>query len=316
MLPKSTHGRARGAGTAQRPTQRTGVRAAALGVATLMLCAGCTIPTAAERGKNAGSSTPSVTTSRNATPLAPATITPEQRTKMRSAWNEFRKKHPGEMSVSILPVGADQDVKPIVLGQPASRIAGGTLRAPVALAASTFLKEDAQLVNSIVASLNSDNAEAAKNVWEALGSGTEAAQKTMKVLRLTGDKTTRVRSTDPENTTNWSLPAQARFTSGLACMADAALVRDSLHAGIPDMTYGFATDGLNLTLSGWVTVPGAENNMVARQIAIVDQGKAGFSAIAVSVKAPDGTRKSAEKLLTTLARWLHNNTIVPAGRCP
>jgi len=84
-----------------------------------------------------------------------------------------------------------------------------------------------------LASLNSDNAEAAKNVWEALGSGTEAAQKTMKVLRLTGDKTTRVRSTDPENTTNWSLPAQARFTSGLACMADAALVRDSLHAGSP-----------------------------------------------------------------------------------
>jgi len=61
---------------------------------------------------------------------------------------------------------------------------------------------------------------------------------------------------------------------------------------------------------------GAENSMVARQIAIVDQGKAGFSAIAVSVKAPDGTRKSAEKLLTTLARWLHNNKIVPAGRCP
>lgn len=297
---------------------RRATRAAALGMAALLLCAGCTIPTSSQRGTQRSSNPNSVTRTshKNATTRPAATITPQQRQKMQAAWNEFRSQHPGEISVAILPVGAGEEVRPIVLGKPASRIAAGTLRAPVAIAALNYLQDDAQLLNDIVASLNADDAQAAADVWKAFGNGTTAAQKTTRVLRLAGDTTTRVASSDPEKNTTWALPAQARFTSGLACMPDAALVRDSLQPGLPTMSYGFGRDGFNLVLSGWVALPGAKPTMVGRQFAIVDKGKAGFSAIAVAVKASDGTRKSAEKLLTTVARWLQKNKLVPAGRCP
>lgn len=300
-------------------SHRRPARAAALGLATLLVCAGCTIPTAEERGAQSNNTSSVTSTSRTATAtVRTATITPEQRQKMQAAWNEFRSQHPGEISIAIVPVGAGKDVRPIVLGKPASRVAAGTLRAPVAIAAQKYLKGDAQLLNNIVASLNANDAKAAAEVWKALGDGdgATAAQKTTRVLRLAGDTTTRVASNNPEMNTTWGLPAQARFTSGLACMPDAELVRDSLQPGLPTMSYGFGTDGFNLVLSGWVELPGAGSNMVGRQFAIVDKGKAGFSAVAVSAKALDGSRKSAEKLLTTVARWLKKNKFVPAGRCP
>lgn len=315
------------------PPQRW-LSAAALTLAAVMVCAGCTIPTAAERGNSlgAGAGEGSGNNAHSVTPSSPAgdgtaadggtdtmvgaTISAKQREALRKSWMSFRAKHPGVMSVAILPVGATPGTKPIVLGKPASVVAGETLRAPIAVAAARFLRIDPVLANNVVASLNSHDAEAAEQVWLALGGGREAAQKALKVLRLAGDTHTQINPTRREQATYWSLPAQVQFAAGLACMSDAGFVRDSLQPGLPEMNYGFANDSFNRVLSGWTVRPSsAQHTVVGRQFAIVDRGSAGFVAVSVSVQAPDGSRKSAEQLLTAVAQWLQHSKAVPTGRC-
>jgi hypothetical protein len=53
-----------------------------------------------------------------------------------------------------------------------------------------------------------------------------------------------------------------------------------------------------------------------RQMVIMDMGKAGFAALSLTARTPDGTRAGAEKLLTAMAHWLMSQAAnVPAGRC-
>jgi len=53
-----------------------------------------------------------------------------------------------------------------------------------------------------------------------------------------------------------------------------------------------------------------------RQMVIMDMGKAGFAALSLTARTPDGTRAGAENLLTAMAHWLMSQAAnVPAGRC-
>ena len=104
---------------------------------------GCTVPTAEDRN-NAGGTTGTHQPGDGdsaATPSAgvpggqhAATITDKQANALQRSWQQFVNRHPkADMSMALLPVGAQKGAAPLELGF-APRIAGGeALRVPIAV---------------------------------------------------------------------------------------------------------------------------------------------------------------------------------------
>lgn len=101
-------------------------------------------------------------------------------------------------------------------------------------------------------------------------------------------------------------------------------------ASSPSQQFGFGGYSQAQFSNAWVETQGAQGPQGAqgkqgaqkqsvttvRQMVIMDMGKAGFAALSLTARTPDGTRAGAEKLLTAMAHWLMSQAAnVPAGRC-
>ena len=110
---------------------------------------------------------------------------------------------------------------PITLGDWQSGPAWSTIKVPLIIAA---LRQEnpPKVTDAMTAAITESDNAAAESIWASLGDPVTAAHKVEAVLRQTGDSTTvqsqRVR---PEfsafGQTDWSLTAQARFTSAALC---------------------------------------------------------------------------------------------------
>lgn len=311
---------------------------------------GCTVPTAEDRN-NAGGTTGTHQPGDGdsaATPSAgvpggqhAATITDKQANALQRSWQQFVNRHPkADMSMALLPVGAQKGAAPLELGF-APRIAGGeALRVPIALAAVEKSGGDDDVGGDLVTALNANDARAAARLWASLGTPQQAAQATMRALRQGGDTTTRVQTQYPLRS-EWLPVNQVRFAAGLACLPSAEYIRASMTASSPSQQFGFGGYSQAQFSNAWVETQGAQGPQGAqgkqgaqntrgaqkqstqkqsvttvRQMVIMDMGKAGFAALSLTARTPDGTRAGAEKLLTAMAHWLMSQAAnVPAGRC-
>lgn len=304
----------------------------------LLLCCvlattGCSIPTTQDH-QSASTNHPFVTRTAPQKPGDPAegpavpvvpfvagTITDQQRSALQERWALFTHEHPGRIALALRPVGSDSALPSLTLGtDPTTLIAGTTIRVPVALAALRYKSLDGIALNDVVLSLGNNDADAARRLWRKLGNDTQAAHYTQRVLSLTGDSHTKVaaRPAGRYGTgTRWTLDAQARFMSGLACQPDAGYVRDSLGAGTAHMGYGFGSMDTATVMDTTIPLAGQPATRKAvRQMVILDMGVHGFTALSIYAEALDGTVASAQRLLSEAAQWLDAVPFVPSGRCP
>ena len=304
--------------THRRTVNRLGATVLSLGL-TATLVAGCTIPTAEER--EAGKQTQDTTTSSATQPpkagvpkgQGPATISDKQANALQQQWQRLIAQYPdADLSMTLLPVGAERGTAPLELGFAPELAGAETLRVPIALAAVQKSGGDGDVGGDLITALNANDAQASARLWASLGTDEQAAKATTRALRQAGDPATKVLKTDPLSS-EWLPATQVRFAAGLACLPTAEYIRSAMVAGNPDEQFGFANYDQAQISSGWVTEKGATT---VRQMVILDVGKAGFVALSVTARAKDGKKASAQVLLNRMAQWMmHHLRIVPAGRC-
>lgn len=298
-----------------------------LGLSAVLLT-GCTIPTAEDRERagqqtGSGSSTSQLTDPQPTAPQptagvpegqGPATISTQQAAALQRAWNDFVDQHKGaRLSMTLLPVGAQQGTTPLELGTSPALAGAETLRVAIALAAIQKSGADGDVGGDLITTLNAGDAKAAARLWKSLGTDREAAALTTRALRQAGDTTTQVKSANPLQSM-WRPINQVRFTAGLACLPAAEYIRSSMFAADPEQQFGFGSYEEAQLSNGCVTVDGATT---VRQMAILNMGAAGFVAVAMTARAQSGKKAAAQELLTAMAQWLmRQKATVPAGRCP
>ena len=231
-----------------------------------------------------------------------------------------RRAHPrAVVTVAFAPVGRPRT--PTVVGTDPGLPAWSTMKVPIVLAAlrTPSRGSDQVLRRDADAAITASDNDAAAELWSSLGPPPRAARRTEAVLRGAGDRRTRVESRvlvpgfSAFGQTRWAVADQARFTSGLPCLADADEVLPLMGRVRTDQRWGLGTVRRARFKGGWGPTP---QGYVARQLGIVP-ARGGRTAVALAVRLPGGTHEEATAILGDLARVLTDHrTDLPSGTCP
>ncbi|MDP1910765.1 MAG: hypothetical protein Q8K85_20890, partial [Hyphomicrobium sp.] len=238
----------------------------------------------------------------------------------RKSFDRLRRSLGGDSGVAVSGVGKGQPVQ--FLGTLRSAVAWSTSKVPVAMAvidAGGRSKYGSDLRQAITAS---DNA-AAERLWSSLGSGATAARKAQAQVRAAGDSRTTVESRrlrsgfTPFGQTLWSLPDQARFTAGMACLPAGRQVLDLMGQVIASHRWGLGVRSNAKLKGGWGpgSKPGANGGYIDRQMGTATiAGKQ--VAITIATRPADGSHESGTSHLTAIAKWVYSHVdtrSLPAG---
>ena len=163
----------------------------------------------------------------------------------------------------------------------------------------------------------SDNA-AAESIWASLGDPVTAAHKVEAVVGQTGDSTTvQSQKVRPEfsafGQTDWSLTAQARFTSVALCDSANAPIFALMGRVDPDQRWGIGTVPGAQFKGGWGPYP--TGGYLVRQMGAL-AGPNGRLAVALAAQPASGKFDDGTAALTELAAWLTVHLgALPAGQC-
>lgn len=206
---------------------------------------------------------------------------------------------------------------PQTIGQADNPVAWSTSKVPVAIAVERTAQASAlrpTMRQAITASSN----EAAESLWQSLGTPTQAAAATDRVLRDYGDSATRTQSrrVRPPYTafgqTRWSLPDQARFAAALPCRSEAAPVYAAMGQIVADQRWGLGTIPGSHFKGGWGPSAAGSGHLL-RQFGVIGTPQ-GQVAVALAIEAPSFQQGTAA--LTQTAQWLRTHAQdLPAGRC-
>lgn len=214
----------------------------------------------------------------------------------------------GSVGVAYVPVGSGGAVTRY--GSLTTGVGWSTMKVPVAIAVvrsaggHPSADDRRQLRRAIT---HSDNA-AAMRLWSRLGSGKEAAAKTQRVLRDSGDTSTVVpakrRRADftPFGQSEVSLRAQATFAASLPCVSGSGPVLKLMGQVTPSQRWGVGR--LKETVAfkgGWG--PGADGRYLVRQVAILRLANGTRVGVALAAKPADGRFETGIADLDALARW-------------
>lgn len=192
---------------------------------------------------------------------------------------------------------------PTELGNLREGAAWSTAKVPLATAAlqNEQTPESTALISAAIS--ESDNA-AADELWNALGTPDRAATSVTEVIHQAGDTATNVPSEQlqPEYSivgqTMWGLAAQTHFLAGWRCESEAAPILAAMRNVVPEHSYGLGHLEGAAFKGGWG--PGPDGKYLVRQMALVPRGD-GDLAIAIAVRAHDGSYETGKDLLNTLA---------------
>lgn len=212
---------------------------------------------------------------------------------------------------------ADSREAPITLGDWQSGPAWSTVKVPLIIAA---LREanPPKVTDAMTAAITESDNAAAESIWASLGDPATAAHKVEAVLRQAGDSTTvQPQQVRPEfsafGQTDWSLTAQARFTSVALCNSANAPIFALMGRVSPDQRWGIGAIPGTQFKGGWG--PSPTGSYLVRQMGVL-AGPNGRIAVALAVQPASGTFDDGTAALTELAAWLtaHLN-VLPAGQC-
>ncbi|NNG19026.1 hypothetical protein HJ590_05445 [Naumannella sp. ID2617S] len=233
---------------------------------------------------------------------------------MRTEFAGFSATQSGRVGLAVAPVGSGGGV---AVGEVASGVAWSTSKVPLAIAVTNRSPgaHTAAIQRAITAS---DNA-AAEQLWASLGTPTEAAAATGRVISDLGGGRVQVQSqvTRPGFTafgqTEWSLAEQAEFAARLPCRPEAAQVYALMGRTDSNQAWGVAgLPGAHLK-GGWG--PGVRGGYLVRQMAVIDTPR-GRVAVAMAAEPASGAYADGSRMLTRLGQWLREHPdLLPAGRC-
>jgi hypothetical protein len=195
------------------------------------------------------------------------------------------------------------------LGSWTSGPAWSTMKVPVSIAALGQSGSDStkQLVHRAIR--NSDNA-AADALWDRLGRGFLAASTVDQVLREHGDLTTATQSMVLQpgysafGQTDWSLENQVTFARSLFCGSATNLVYADMGKVSAGQRWGLGQIPAAHFKGGWG--PDPQGRYLVRQFGIVSiHGR--NVAVALAVRAHDGSFDSGTRALTKVTTWLVDN---------
>ncbi|AKK10322.1 hypothetical protein CUTER_01530 [Corynebacterium uterequi] len=183
-----------------------------------------------------------------------------------------------------------------VAGSLSDVTAWSTIKVPLSIAAARLHPGTQPSIDAAI--MRSDN-DAARQLWEHLGGGEQAAQAVEAVLREAGDPTeVQPFVTRPEfsafGQTQWGFVEQAQFASHLPELEASDAVLAPMQAIDPSQAYGLGRLPGVAFKGGWG--PDTQGRYVVRQFGVVD-GRG----VAIAAMAPDGTYESAQVILDRLA---------------
>jgi hypothetical protein len=206
---------------------------------------------------------------------------------------------------------------PITLGDWQSGPAWSTIKVPLIIAA---LRQEnpPKVTDAMTAAITESDNAAAESIWASLGDPVTAAHKVEAVLRQTGDSTTvQSQQVRPEfsafGQTNWSLTAQARFTSAALCDNANAPIFALMGRVDPDQRWGIGVVPGTQFKGGWG--PSPTGSYLVRQMGVL-AGPNGRIAVALAAQPASGKFTDGTAALTELAAWLTAHLgALPAGQC-
>lgn len=218
----------------------------------------------------------------------------------------------GSVGIAVAAVGEGGDVQ--TAGNWQAGVAWSTIKVPMAVAVG---RTDPQALETAATAITVSDNQAAEQLWNSLGGGTEAASAVGAVLAEGGDNTSRVPSVHTRagytvfGQTRWALADQARFGSLLPCLRSSARVLELMGQVSPDQRWGLGRIPGARFKGGWG--PGESGGYLVRQFGIVP-GAGGDVAVAIAVDAPSFEAGTAA--LTTMADTLALQLpAIPGGAC-
>lgn len=310
--------------------------AVAVAVSVLALLSGCVLLPAANRpsitpsppASDAAASAPSPATplpgpsSVPPTTSAPptssagtATPSPAGGTDLTTSFARFAANQPGELALAVTAVGGS--APPQTFGQLDRPVAWSTSKVPIAIAVERTDRAS-ELRPTMRQAITASSNEAAETLWQSLGTPSQAAAATDKVLRDYGDSHTRTQSerVRPPYTafgqTRWALADQARFAASLPCRSEAAPVYAAMGQVVPDQRWGLGIFQSAHFKGGWGPAAAGSGYLV-RQFGVIPtpQGQ-----VAVTMAVESSSFEQGTATLTQTAQWLRRNAEdLPTGRC-
>lgn len=262
------------------------------------------LPTSTATGSTTLTVAPSPTPSRS----APST-------DLRAGFAELRAEL-GVRAVGLAyaPVG---DGPIVLLGDWRSGPAWSTIKVPLSLAAlrRSNTTDTRRLVHRALTV--SDN-QAAEALWSQLGAGRSAADDVDAALTAHGDRQTRTQAEQvrppytPFGQTAWSLAAQVRFGSALACTAADRPVLDEMSHIVAAQRWGLGRLPGAAFKGGWG--PDPSGRYLVRQFGVVRlNGR--LVAVAIAVQPASGSFDGGIRAMDLIADWVKQNVHPNRGGC-
>ncbi|WP_233434290.1 hypothetical protein [Nocardia yamanashiensis] len=222
-------------------------------MATLFAVTACSVQVKTSSGAPAAEPVPVVPVLAADSPTGLSMIAPElpdlfglpKSIGFTADFSELQSGLDGRIGMAIMPVGGGEVT---LLGNWSSGIAWSTIKVPLALAA---LRHDPDGMRSIAeAAITYSDNDAAQELWNSLGTGTQAAEAVESVLREAGDATTdvaarhtRLAALDSDDllafgATEWSLTDQVKFAANLPCLPRANSVISLMSEITPSQSWG------------------------------------------------------------------------------
>ncbi len=296
-----------------KTVRRKGFRRSLLVVAALA-AAGCTA--------HAGVPTPDVAAiPAPATTLKPAAGVLSGGSALAADFAQLQKELPGSVGMAVMPVGSEHA---LTLGNWSSGIAWSTIKVPLALAA--LRRDPVGLADTASAAITASDNDAAQALWEALGSGDQAAEAVEAVLREAGDTSTDVADRhNPEaresvddplafGATVWTLLNQVRFAARLPCLPHAVRVVNLMSEITSSQSWGLGSFVGAEFKGGWGPddVTGA---YLVRQFGLIPTWT-GQLAVAIAAQPDSGSFDDATAMLDKMAALLARHVYeLGGGEC-
>ncbi|MET7767718.1 hypothetical protein [Nocardia sp. NPDC005366] len=233
---------------------------------------------------------------------------------LAAGFQELQSTLKGRYGMAVVAVGRD-DV--VTFGDWTTGPAWSTMKVPLTIAAVRRDSANGGFAAN-AAITESDNA-AADVLWEALGSGQEAATAVEAVLREGGDTKTVIPATRTRTEysafgqAEWSLNEQVRFASRLPCLARVSTVVKLMEQIIPSHRWGLGAFTGAEFKGGWG--PDASGKYLVRQFGLIST-TGGQIAVALAAQPDSGTFSDGMTAMDKMATLIseHLGELV-AGKC-
>lgn len=190
--------------------------------------------------------------------------------------------------------------------------AWSTIKVPIAIAA---LKENPGLASQAALAIQSSDNAAAMMLWNSTSPEAVEAVLAQGTVPITVQRQYVRAEFSPFGQTQWTVTEQARFASHMRCVDGAEQVLELMGSIAPGQSYGLGTLPAARFKGGWG--PSAENGgYEVRQFGLVQDEAGRDVAIALAVRATDGSYASGQAMASELAALIRPALdTAPAAHC-